>query len=573
MRLIIKKSLIVICICLTASCSQESLEFADTIYRDGNIITINDAQPSAQAIAIKDGLILAVGSDVEVLKYKNAETIVRELKGNTLVPGFVDAHSHFAGVGTQAIVANLLPAPDGTVNTIADLQIAMRNYIDTSAIVKNYNVAIGFNYDDSQLIEKRHPTRHDLDAVSTSIPIVIMHQSGHLGVYNTKALDLMGISADTENPSGGIIEREADGKTPNGVMQENAHFMIFFKMIPDFSNEDLIALYKAGEQSYISNGFTTVQEGKTDLASLNLLPKIAASTGFDIDIISYPDITAIGDVPLLHSDLMSTEYTNGFRLGGVKLTFDGSPQGKTAWFTQPYYKVPNGQADDYSGYPAFSDQDAIKWMRLAIDNQWQLLVHTNGDAAIDQLIKLVGTLEPSLKDYDHRTVMIHGQFTRQDQVKKLKDLGVFPALYPMHTFYWGDWHRDSVAGIARAENISPTGWFLDEGMRFTIHSDAPVTFPNAMRILDSAVNRTTRTQATLGSQHKITPLQALKAMTLWSAYQHFEEDIKGSLEVGKQADMVVLSDNPLTVDPNSIKDIKVLETINNGQSIFVRDNE
>jgi predicted amidohydrolase YtcJ len=488
------------------------------------------------------------------------------------VPGFVDAHSHFAGVGTQAIVANLLPAPDGAVNTIADLQMAMRDYIASSAIVKNYNVAIGFNYDDSQLIEKRHPTRHDLDAVSTSIPIVIMHQSGHLGVYNTKALDLMGISAETENPSGGIIEREADGKTPNGVMQENAHFMIFFKMIPDFTDKDLVALYKAGEQSYISNGFTTVQEGKTDLASLKLLPKIAASTGFDIDIISYPDIAAIGDVPILHSDLMSTQYTNGFRLGGVKLTFDGSPQGKTAWFTQPYYKVPNGQAEDYSGYPAFSDQDAIKWMRLAIHNQWQLLVHTNGDAAIDQLIKLVGTLEPSLKDYDHRTVMIHGQFTRQDQVKKLKELGVFPALYPMHTFYWGDWHRDSVAGLTRAENISPTGWFLDEGMRFTIHSDAPVTFPNAMRILDSAVNRTTRTQATLGSKHKITPLQALKAMTLWSAYQHFEESIKGSLEVGKQADMVILSDNPLTVPASAIKDIKVLETINNGQSIFVRED-
>ena len=572
MRLIIKKSLIVISICLTASCSQEPLEFADTIYRDGNIITINDAQPSAQAIAIKGGLILAVGSDAEVLKYKNPETVIVKLKGNTLVPGFVDAHSHFSGVGTQAIVANLLPAPDGSVNTIADLQMAMRNYIDSSAIVKNYNVAIGFNYDDSQLVEKRHPTRHDLDAVSTSIPIVIMHQSGHLGVYNTKALDLMGISAETEDPSGGIIEREADGKTPNGVMQENAHFMIFFKMIPDFTNEDLIALYKAGEQSYISNGFTTVQEGKTDLASLNLLPKIAASTGFDIDIISYPDIAAIGDVPLLHSNLMSTEYTNGFRLGGVKLTFDGSPQGKTAWFTKPYYQVPNGQAADYAGYPAFSDQDAIKWMRLAITNQWQLLVHTNGDAAIDQLIKLVAELEPSLKDYDHRTVMIHGQFTRQDQVKKLKDLGVFPALYPMHTFYWGDWHRDSVAGLKRAENISPTGWFLDEDMRFTIHSDAPVTFPNAMRILDSAVNRTTRTQATLGSKHKITPLQALKAMTLWSAYQHFEEDIKGSLEVGKQADMVVLSDNPLTVPASTIKDINVLETINNGQSIFVSEN-
>ena len=181
-------------------------------------------------------------------------------------------------------------------------------------------------------------------------------------------------------------------------------------------------------------------------------------------------------------------------------------------------------------------------MRLAINNQWQLLINNNGDAAIDQ-------------------------------VKKLKNLGVFPALYPMYTFYWGDWHRDSVAGIKRAENISPTGWFLDEDMRFTIHSDAPGTFRNAMRILDSAVNRTTRSQTTLGSKHKITPLQALKTMTLWSAYQHFEENIKGSLEVGKQADMVILSDNPFTVSAGTIKDIKVLETINNGQSIFVRESD
>jgi predicted amidohydrolase YtcJ len=295
---------------------------------------------------------------------------------------------------------------------------------------------------------------------------------------------------------------------------------------------------------------------------------MAASIGFDVDIISYPDVAAIGDAKILHEKLMSSEYTHGFRIGGVKLTFDGSPQGKTAWFTQPYYKAPKGQNAEYSGYPAFSDEEALKWIKLAFDNKWQLLAHTNGDAAIDQLIRLVDQLKPSLNGYDHRTVMIHGQFTRKDQVKKLKKLGIFPSLYPMHTFYWGDWHRDSVAGVERASNISPTGWLLDEGMRFTIHSDAPVTFPNSMRLLDSAVNRTTRTNEILGLQHQLKPLEALKAMTLWGAYQHFEEEMKGSLEIGKQADMVILNKNPLTVPKSSIKDIKVLETINNGKSIY-----
>jgi predicted amidohydrolase YtcJ len=568
MNVFFKRSLSIVVVLFTASCTQDPPSFAESIYFNGNIITIDDTNPFSSAIAIKNGLILDVGNDQDILMYRNTETKVVDLNGKTVVPGFIDAHSHFGGVGTQAIVANLLPVPDGPVNTIADLQTTMRNYIQSSPIVKNYNVAIGFNYDDSQLTEKRHPTRHDLDAISTSIPIVIMHQSGHLGVYNTKALELMGVTAESKDPSGGVIGREADGKTPNGVMQENAHFMIFYKLIPDFTEEDLVQLYKAGEYSYISNGFTTVQEGKTDLATLDVLPKIAESVGFDIDIISYPDIAAIGDAKILHGKLMSRDYTHGFRMGGVKLTFDGSPQGKTAWFTQPYYKVPEGQNAEYLGYPAFSDEEALKWMTLAFDNKWQLLVHTNGDAAIDQLIKLVEQLQPWLKNADHRTVMIHGQFTRKDQVEQLKKLGIFPSLYPMHTFYWGDWHRDSVAGVERANNISPSAWFLNEGMRLTIHSDSPVTFPNAMRLLDSAVNRTTRTNKMLGAEHQMEPLDALKAITLWSAYQHFEEQIKGSLEIGKQADMVILDKNPLTVPRASIKDIKVLETINNGKSIF-----
>ncbi|MFT6302319.1 MAG: putative amidohydrolase YtcJ [Granulosicoccus sp.] len=545
--------------------------YADAIYINGNVITVDNKTPHAEAIATRDGLIIAVGSTKDISGFKGPLTKVVELNKKTVVPGFIDAHSHFAGVGTQAMVANLLPAPDGPVNTIVDLQESLREFIKTSPIVKNYNVVIGFNYDDSQLREKRHPNRHDLDAVSTDIPIVVMHQSGHLGAYNSKALELMEITSETPDPAGGIIEREADGKTPSGVMQENAHFMIFFKMIPEFTQEDLIKLYKSGEHSYISNGFTTVQEGKTDQATLDALPDIAANTGFDIDIVSYPDLAALENNPILLGDLMSREYSNGFRIGGVKLTFDGSPQGKTAWFTEPYFEPPVGQSATYSGYPAFTDGEALKWLSFAFKNKWQVLVHTNGDAAIDQLIRLVETIQEKQDLGDHRTVMIHGQFTRKDQIKKLKKLGIFPALYPMHTFYWGDWHRDSVAGLARAQNISPTGWLIDEDMPFTIHSDAPVIFPDSMRILDSAVNRVTRTGKVLGEEHKISPLDALKAMTLWAAYQHFEEKSKGSIEVGKQADFVILDKDPLSIDPMEIKNIRILHTINDGEIIFTNE--
>ena len=279
--------LLISVLCIVSCTHKSKLSIADTIYINGTIITANDRQPSAEAVATQNGLILAVGDNEKVLALKGQNTKVIDLTGQTLTPGFIDAHSHFAGVGTQSIVANLLPAPDGPVNNIVELQNALIRFRDTSSIVKDYQVVLGFNYDDSQLAEKRHPTRHDLDAVSTELPVVIMHQSGHIGVYNSKALELMGISSETADPPGGVIEREADGKTPNGVLQENAHFMVFFKMIPQFTAEDLIRLYKAGERSYASNGFTTVQDGKSDLSTLKLLPEIAAKEGFDIDIISY----------------------------------------------------------------------------------------------------------------------------------------------------------------------------------------------------------------------------------------------------------------------------------------------
>ena len=196
------------------------------------------------------------------------------------------------------------------------------------------------------------------------------------------------------------------------------------------------------------------------------------------------------------------------------------------------------------------------------------MVHGNGDAAIDQFIEAATIAGKKYPGADRRTVLIHGQYLRQDQVAELEALDIFPALYPMHTFYWGDWHRQSVAGPKRAENISPTGWLLERDMKFSIHSDAPVTFPNSMRVLHSAVNRTTRTGYIIGPQHRLSPMEALKAMTIWPAYQHFEEDHKGTLEVGKLADLVILDKNPLTVDRSEIKNIHVLETVKQGRTVY-----
>ncbi len=544
---------------------------ADTIYLGGHIITIDDAAPSAEALAVKDGKILAVGAKADVLKTKGDATKIVELGDKTLVPGFVDGHSHFGGVGVQTVSANLLSPPDGPVKNLAELQQALRDYMATSPLVKKHGIVFGMNYDDSQLSEHRHPTRHDLDAVSTEMPIVLVHQSGHFGALNSMALAKAGITADSVDPSGGIIRREADGKTPDGVFEENAWLFVLFKLVPPFTPEEIAAQLEASQDIYVANGFTTVQDGKTSPGQVTTFAALGEAGKLKVDIVAYPDLASTGEMPFLHGPLMSRNYKNHVRLGGIKLTLDGSPQGKTTWLTEPYVKVPAGAKPDYKGYPAFTDEELNKWMMLAYKNNWQVFAHCGGDAALDQLIKTARAATAAYPGDDRRTTIIHGHFIRPDQIPAIQELGMFPAAFPLHTFNWGDWHRESVVGPERAENISPTGWFLEKGMKFSIHSDAPVIFPDSMQLLATAVNRTTRSGHVLGPEHRLTPLVALKSMTLWPAYQHFEEKTKGSLEVGKLADLVILDKNPLTVDPATINQIKVLETIKEGHSIYLAD--
>lgn len=543
---------------------------ATTIYTNGQIITVDDNVGTVEAIAIKDGRIIALGSTEKLRHFQGDNTEIVNLEGKTMLPGFVDAHSHLSAVAIQANAANLLPAPDGPVNNIPELQQALRDYMLNSDIVREHNLVMGFNYDDSQLLEQRHPTRQELDAVTEDIPLFALHQSGHLAVYNSKALEMVGINANSVNPMGGVIEREADGKTPNGVLQETVHFAAIFSLVPKFSPQQYVSFLKAGEATYVANGFTTVQDGKTDALSLQALLATSQSKVLDIDVVAYPDVVKVNIDTPTYQPFISRDYTNNFRIGGVKLTLDGSPQGKTAWFTHPYHRPPANHSQNFAGYGALSDTAALKWFNFAYNNNWQLMVHANGDAAIDQFIRSTEQVQAKVDNTDRRTVLIHGQYLREDQVDKLDKLHVFPALFPMHTFYWGDWHRDSVAGPERAKNISPTGWLMARDMKFSIHSDAPVTFPNSMRVLHSAVNRVTRSGAILGAEHRLSPMDAIKAMTIWPAYQHFEEDHKGSLEIGKLADLVILDRNPLEVDPANIKDIVVLETIKAGRSIYSR---
>ncbi|MEN9612277.1 MAG: hypothetical protein RLZZ628_3091 [Bacteroidota bacterium] len=588
------------CLCSCGNENKSSTKPAtntDAIYFGGKILTMEgDTASYVEAVLVKNGKIFFAGTKAEADKLKETQMVEYNLRGATMLPGFVDGHSHFSEIGFQAACANLLPPPEGTVKTIEQLKETLKKYrdsvkLDPSSIVSKHHIIIGMNYDDTQLDGGMHPTRHDLDAVDKKTPIMIIHQSGHLCVLNTRALELANITLNTPDPLGGVIRREKRSDTsavagfgqPNGVLEEVAFFNALGKLYPPFDKHESVKLFAAGTRKYVEQGFTTAQDGKTNVPNLDKLLYCAKQDSLEIDVVAYPDYVGFLDtMPHKLDTLISKTYkpNSRFRVGGIKLTLDGSPQGKTAWFSKPYLNIAGtdsiGKDGPYSGYPAFTDSKLQSYLDAAFTNKWQLLAHCNGDAASSQLLRLMKNYKQlSKEDYEHRTTIIHGQFMTKGQVDSAKVMGIFVSSFPMHTFNWGDVHLQAL-GATRANDLSPTGWFRDRKMKFSIHSDAPVIFPASMPLISTAMNRTTRRHLLLGKEHCLTAYTALQAMTIWPAYQHFEENTKGSIKKDKLADFVILEKNPLDFNLNPlnkraddpIKNIKILATIKEGKTIY-----
>jgi predicted amidohydrolase YtcJ len=540
---------------------------ADRIWTGGTIITMEDEAMRAEALAEDDGRIIAVGSVAEVMKHKGPQTEVIDLAGRTLLPGFVDAHGHVTGGGFQAMSANLLAPPDGGVKDIPSMLSVLRQWIkDNQAQIDRYGLIVGFGYDNASLAEGRHPTRDDLDAVSTTVPIYLIHQSGHFGAANSAALARLGITRDTASPEGGIIRKRGDGE-PDGVLEESAHFTSLGKLLAVFDARAALGIVKAGTDLWARFGYTTAQEGRATGSTIAQLEGAAKAGLLPIDVVAYVDVLTDRDIIVPKA---SPDYVNRFRVGGGKLTIDGSPQGFTAWRDHPYFAPVGDYPADYAGYPAATRDQVMEAVDWAYASNVQLLTHSNGEAASDLMLAAHRTAQTKHGKGDRRPVLIHGQFLRKDQVAALDRLGIIPSLFPMHTFYWGDWHREHTIGPEGADNISPTGWVVERKMIFTSHHDAPVAFPNSMRVLDATVTRRSRSGDILGPDQRVDVITALKAMTIWPAYQHFEDDRKGSLKVGKLADLVILSADPTAVDPETIDQIKVDETIKEGRTVFRR---
>ena len=548
-----------ILLALFSSCSiDQAINDADLIVSSNKVILMTDkrkAQPLS--IAIKDERIVWIGS------HQNAKNIQGKhiyFGNQAVLPGFIDAHGHASYLAFATQVANIASPPVGTIKNIKELQTELRKFINDSNL-KPGEWVMGLGYDDSLLEEQRHPTKDDLDEVSTEHPIYLIHVSAHLGAANSLGLSLANINSETQDPPGGRIRRYENSLEPNGVFEETAAYPL--QQLAMSAYKDPIGSVKQAMNIYARNGITTAQDGASSPETIGLMQAADAQGMINLDIISYP----IGQNGLDQNldSINFGNYEGRLKIGGIKLILDGSPQGKTAYLTEPYYKPPHSESDSYKGYPLIPQSEVSKWVKRYADLNIPIMAHANGDAAADMLIEAVKDADITS---DHRTIMIHAQTVREDQLDQMKELSIIPSYFSTHTFYWGDWHRDSVFGEDRAMRISPTKSTLNRKMPFTVHNDAPVVPPDMIRLLWSTTNRKTRSGKVLGEEQKISTYSALEAMTINAAFQHFEDDIKGSIEVGKLADLVVLSEDPLSMPVDELLELKIMATYSYGKEIF-----
>ncbi len=532
------------------------------VFINGNILTMDSNNSIAQALSTRRERIEAVGSTEEIMALVGDDTEVVDLRGRTLLPGFVDAHSHFPGSGMRVVAADLNSPPIGTRKTMADVLAALG---EQAAKTPPGEWVSGFGYDDTRLEEGRHPTREELDQVSTEHPVVAMHISGHLFVANSMALASVGIDASTPDPEGGVIGRVPGSQEPNGLLEETARLDVMRQM-QDIGLVNTYRLIKSAANEYAAVGVTTAQSGGV---SRKLATGLSWFSKFGVipqRLILFPFETEFGE-DLLNGNYDPADYSSDrVDMGAVKLVADGSIQGFTGYLSAPYYSPYHGD-ENYRGYPAIARDKLFEKVAALHRAGYQIAIHGNGDQAIEDILDAFEAAQKGHPVDDPRMILIHSQMAREDQIARMRQLGVTPSFFTAHTWYWGDRHRDIFLGPQRAAQISPSKWALDQGLRFSSHLDTPVTPMLPLQAVWSQVYRITYGGEVLGPEQRISVLDALRAVTIDAAWQVFQEDNRGSLEPGKYADLVVLSGNPLD-NPMAMRDLVVERTVIGGATIY-----
>lgn len=510
-----------------------------TVYSGGNVLTMESPEPE-EAMLVEDGVILSVGSADEVLEKTSGAALVK-LGGKTLMPAFIDAHSH---ISSYAI--SLSQAPLESAESFSDIIDILSKFRDENGLQDGAWI-IAKGYEHNRLREKKHPTGALLDAAFPNYKVALQHKSGHFGVFSSSALSALTMS----------------GRDKDGYLEEN-DFVEAAKKLPLPEPELLLSAFEKAQKKYASYGIATAQEGMMVSQMLPLYRLLLSKKAFIIDIVGYPQLECGGEFRKAFPD-SAGGYSSRFRLGGCKIILDGSPQGRTAWMKTPYIG-----SDENFGVSSMTDAEVSAAIEKSVKNGWQLLAHCNGDAAAEQFLRCAEGFCEREKFAALRPVMIHAQLLSPLQLPRLKRLGIIPSFFIAHCYHHGDTHISNF-GFRRAEKISPAADALRLNTPFTFHQDSPVIEPDMLETVWCAANRITRGGVLLGAGERIPVYDALKAVTASAAFQYGEEAAKGILSAGRKADFIILSDNPLAVPADKLRDIKVIKTYKSGKLVYNRE--
>ena len=544
----------------------EPYKLQQTVYYGGDILTMAGDTPNyVEAVVQREGRIIYTGSKADAMARFEGKADFVDLEGKTMLPGFMDAHSHYINSLLVANQCQLYAPPSGPGKDIESIIATLKTFAKERNIQKG-DMIMGYGYDDTVMPDGNLLNRDILDEAFPDNPVRVEHVSMHGCVLNSLAMKKYGISSATKTPPGGVIVRKPGTQEPYGLIMETAFLPIMEQSDPMTAAQE-VTLSKAGQMLYAEAGITTAHEGASHLPQIETIKRASEAGANIIDVVAYPFITDVDKILELVPREEWLTYKNNFKIGGVKITIDGSPQGRTAFFTTPYLDGGPAGEKNWTGEMTFPQDMANDMVKKVFNMEVPLILHCNGDGAIDAFLTSYEYARDGNYDKPWNVTSIHSQFMRKDQMPKFVKYGIRPSFYTLHTYYFYEAHLKN-RGFNQAQYISPMRDAIDMGMRPTNHTDFVVAPLDQMFMLYSAVNRISRAGAEVGLDQSISPYEGLKAMTIFVAEQYDEQSSKGTIEKGKRADLVILDKNPLKVAPLAIKDIKIFETIKDGNTVY-----
>ncbi|ANI99724.1 hypothetical protein A8O14_06320 [Polynucleobacter wuianus] len=541
--------------------------FADnsTVYFNGDILTMEGDKPQyVEAIVVKDKKITFTGNMRDALNQAGVNPTMRDLKGQTMLPGFIDAWGHFTLIAQNTLAVNLgyfsKKPPHTTQELIGRLKAEARPFNDW---------IIGAEYADAFLTDGPL-TIADLDSAFPDQPVFINNISTLTGIVNTAGLKKLGFTKATKVSQGMLPVDPKTGELTGELIGE-PNFIATAKVFGKFPRDLTMETYRKAERIYASNGFTTAQSYETTVEDIQNMRLSVDRRVISLDLIALPTYDVVDQLLATNPKYpfgVYTEGDGGFKVAGILVSTDGAPQLKLAYFSKPYADT-TGFPKDWRGLDASPPDLVNRYAKLAYQKNIQYFGYSNGDAGIDITLSAIAKAirETGITE-DRRTAIAHSFFVRNDQLDLYKSNKIIPQFMPNHIWMYGDVYK-KILGEERANNMVPMAWAKAKGLHAGLHNDTPSSGPSAMFTIWTAVNRQTYGGDALGADQCTDPYTALRGFTAVPAYMYKEEANKGSITAGKLADLVVLDHNPLKVDPMQIKDIQVTETIKGGKQLYV----